>query len=70
MTPSIIKDKKLHLPEGCELWSYSPDTLVLAGPGMSKDLFTAIKLALPPDIQTRLVGWRRIGKSCHLTTIR
>lgn len=62
MKPSIIDDKALHLPEGCELWAYSPDTMVLAGPGMDRERYRAIKSDLPAEITVKLIGWRRIAK--------
>lgn len=59
---TLTTDKKLNLPAGCELWAYGPSTLVLAGAGMDREQYRAIRSDLPAEIAVKLIGWRRITK--------
>lgn len=62
MQARILKDKTLNLPDDCQIWVYSPDTMVLVGPEMNRDSYKRIRSDLPACIQTSLIGFRRVGK--------
>ena len=52
---------KLSLPEDCRLENYGGD-LVMVGVNLNAGKFEAIKGTLPVDIQSALIGWKRIGR--------
>lgn len=60
---------KYHLPEGCTIQRYDDD-LLLIGPDLDKARYSEIRRTLPVEIVSRLIGWRRIGKCCQMTTLR
>lgn len=60
MTPTIIEDARLRLPEGIALVAYDENFLVVQGMGLTREHYRDIKAALPTEIQGRLAGWRKL----------
>lgn len=50
---------KYPLPDGCTIQRYDGD-LLLVGPGLDAARYLEIRQTLPPEILSRLIGWRRI----------
>jgi hypothetical protein len=51
----------INLPDDCRMLDYGGDLLMI-GVNLTQDRFKEINVTLPANIQTLLLGWKRVAK--------